>query len=626
MQVSLFVWPKHWVRFSVLLGMAWAVVLGVAQPAVAAEPLPRVSVLGADVEGVDLRVAFTTEDEPSLLQIERATSSNGPWAVLAELPGNATSYLDTDMVAGPTYHYRVRGFHADVAGDYSNSTSAMLGKASFASERFMLTVSRDGVVSIQPFHAGWAGSLAVERRTLGAVEWSEIGVTPPGSRELFWDSNTEPGATYEYRFVTLPATKEGGVSAAFAREIPAYDVPGTPGNFAFAGSSETQISLSWLDAGYEQGYRLERRRHDEFEWSLLTTLPANTNAYTDTSVTSGSGYWYRMTAFNDLGDGPSRMTPLIRAKSVPVVIEDDFDPVVDGTQWAVQKGVTLSEPDAPGNTSRFVLLSQSGERSMETAAFDASVGGSIEFSYRGYPGAAYTGSAALNTLEVEGQILGSLWLPLMYVPSLPTNNNEWKNTSVSVPPHLTTAGIKIRWRQGAGDAENLAWGLDNVRIRAMADDTIKLLTKPMPQLVRVGDAVTLSTEVNRATATFQWYKDGVAVEEATAATYAVASAQAAHAGRYICEIRYKDVVERTEPVTVVVVAMNGQEGLVKTAEGGEMELEVRVHPADMAGQLSYVWSTTAVGGFPAAGEVSGQDTARLRVAGATLAAEADYHC
>lgn len=160
----------------------------------------------------------------------------------------------------------------------------------------------------------------------------------------------------------------------------------------------------------------------------------------------------------------------------------------------------------------------------------------------------------------------------------------------------------------------------------MPDDTIHLFKQPVLKLVREGDAMTLRAGVSMVGATFQWYKEGVALAEEMASTYEVPSAQAAHGGRYLCEIRYKDVVERTEPVTVVVVGMNGQEGLVKTAEGGEMELEVRVHPADMAGQLSYVWSTTAVGGFPAAGEVSGQDTARLRVAGATLAAEASYHC
>lgn len=349
-------------------------VLTVALPTSAAGQLPMVFLRIPTVQGLDLELNFTTDYNPSSLQIERATSFNGPWAVLAELPGNATSYLDTDIVAGLRYYYRIRGFHADTAGWYDGPTSGMLRKASFFSERTMLTVSLDGVVTIQPYLASWAGSMAVQRRTQGDVTWSEIMVTPPGSRELYIDSTAKPGVTYEYRFVTLPESKEGGVSPAFTREIPPYDVPGTPQNFAFVGSSETHISLSWLDAGYEQGYRLERRLLNESGWIELATLPANTNAYTDTAVSSGSGYWYRLTAFNELGDGPSRVTTLTRAKVLPVVVEDDFDPGIDGSQWSVQQGPTLSEPEAAGNTTRFVLLSQSGERSMETVAFDASGG------------------------------------------------------------------------------------------------------------------------------------------------------------------------------------------------------------------------------------------------------------
>jgi hypothetical protein len=44
-------------------------------------------------------------------QIQRATSSGGPWSVVGTVGANVTSYMDTGLSPSTTYYYQVAAFN-----------------------------------------------------------------------------------------------------------------------------------------------------------------------------------------------------------------------------------------------------------------------------------------------------------------------------------------------------------------------------------------------------------------------------------------------------------------------------------------------------------------------------------
>jgi predicted phage tail protein len=78
-----------------------------------------------------------------------------------------------------------------------------------------------------------------------------------------------------------------------------------------------QINLAWLDnSNSESGFRIERAVGAGAFAPLTTTLP-NVTAYTDTAVTMGTSYLYRVFAINASGDSAPSNTVLTSAPTAP---------------------------------------------------------------------------------------------------------------------------------------------------------------------------------------------------------------------------------------------------------------------------------------------------------------------
>ena len=57
-------------------------------------------------------------------EIERSTSSTGPWTLIASLPAETDNYLDSDVNGNSTYYYRVVAIGIEQNSNYSNIASA----------------------------------------------------------------------------------------------------------------------------------------------------------------------------------------------------------------------------------------------------------------------------------------------------------------------------------------------------------------------------------------------------------------------------------------------------------------------------------------------------------------------
>ncbi|MEM7144637.1 MAG: fibronectin type III domain-containing protein [Verrucomicrobiota bacterium] len=74
----------------------------------------------------------------------------------------------------------------------------------------------------------------------------------------------------------------------------------TPDNLSGAVLNLSTISLSWIDVAGEAEYRLERKLTGTSTWATIASPTFNTTAYSDSTVSVGNSYDYRITAINGL--------------------------------------------------------------------------------------------------------------------------------------------------------------------------------------------------------------------------------------------------------------------------------------------------------------------------------------
>ena len=91
---------------------------------------------------------------------------------------------------------------------------------------------------------------------------------------------------------------------------PTKTPPRAPSQLTATAVSSTQVDLSWSDnSKIEDGFRIERATHTNFKQDLVTfTVGTSVTTYSDTSVSLGTTYFYRVTAFGQAGDSAPAST------------------------------------------------------------------------------------------------------------------------------------------------------------------------------------------------------------------------------------------------------------------------------------------------------------------------------
>lgn len=134
-----------------------------------------------------------------------------------------------------------------------------------------------------------------------------------GRLDIRYTLSIKPKGLQEDEYQMCYMVKLNGVWKIAVRTYdPDKTPPSEPSNLQVTIVSDNRVDLTWEDrSSRETGYRVERALDTAFKTDLVSViLPANSHSYSDTTTVAGVIYYYRVFAFNKLGDSnPTRTFP-----------------------------------------------------------------------------------------------------------------------------------------------------------------------------------------------------------------------------------------------------------------------------------------------------------------------------
>ncbi|HKD94095.1 MAG TPA: fibronectin type III domain-containing protein [Gaiellaceae bacterium] len=304
-------------------------------------------------------------------RVYRGTSSGGE-SLLTTL-GNVTGWTDTGLANGTTYYYRVSAVNSVGESVASGELSATPIQPASVPGAPALNAATAGNATVGLAWSAPAsnGGAAVSgyRVYRGTSSGGETLLTTLGNVTSWTDTSLTNGTTYYYEVTAVNSVGE----SARSNELSAKPVtaPGAPAlNSATAGNAT--VAVAWSAPSNNggssvTGYRVYRSTSSGAE-SLLTTL-GNVTSWTDTGLTNGTTYYYKVTAVNSAGES-----------------------VTSNERSATPASTTV--PGAPA----LVGLSSGRHGVSLTWNAPASNGGSVITGYRVYRGMASGGETLVATL------------------------------------------------------------------------------------------------------------------------------------------------------------------------------------------------------------------------------------
>ncbi len=161
------------------------------------------------------------------------------------------------------------------------------------------------------------GGFRIERSSNGA-DWAVIGQVAADTT-TYSDTGLPCNTSYSYRVQAFRSSDGlnsaySNVASASTRSCPA---PDAPTNLTAQVVSPTQIDLSWADnSDNESDFRIERLPGGSSSWSQIATVDANATTYSNTGLSCGTSYSYRVRAHRSSDNKFSDYTASVSAKTL----------------------------------------------------------------------------------------------------------------------------------------------------------------------------------------------------------------------------------------------------------------------------------------------------------------------
>lgn len=236
-----------------------------------------------------------------LFNLERSsTTPDGPFFLIASLPADSTTYTDHSLAPCSTYYYRIRAYNFIGYSDYSvvtvGDTSGCVPQQPIGPSVLAAQALSDSTIAVS-----WADrdnqelGFKVSRSISADGPWNLV-ATVGANVTLYTDSGLAAGTRYYYRVHAFNAVGRsawaGPVNSKTARE----GAPASPTGLTAVAVSSRRVDLAWTDNSSDEVLFKIYRRVVGGTWSYIGYVLADETTYSDTGVTGGNEYEYRVVA------------------------------------------------------------------------------------------------------------------------------------------------------------------------------------------------------------------------------------------------------------------------------------------------------------------------------------------
>jgi len=233
--------------------------------------------------------------------VYRSSSSSGTYYYEGNVTTN--SYTDTGLSANATYYYKVSAYNSTGESAQSSSVSAKTsisipatptGLSASAASSSSITVSWSAVTG--------ATGYKIYRSSSSYDTYSSVGDVTTTS---FTDTGLSANTTYYYK---VSAYDSGGESTQSSSVSAKTDkpIPTTPPDIS-PSLSIWGRTLSLGEVLGATGYYVYRSTSVSGNYNRIATVPVSTGLgcyYQDTDAKLATSYYYKVSAYNSLGEGP----------------------------------------------------------------------------------------------------------------------------------------------------------------------------------------------------------------------------------------------------------------------------------------------------------------------------------
>lgn len=179
-----------------------------------------------------------------------------------------------------------------------------------------------------------------------------------------------------------------------------------------------EVSLSWTDnSDNEAGFRVERRTGRESAFVPLGSTSADVTSFTDSSLIPRQEYWYRVCAYNRLGDSEFAYSAAVLIEPKPPTLSKFEGVSLEMNQSKAALAFVVTDPDTDPAALRVLVSSSDPVLLPADSIFLAGMGNDRSLAV--VPAVGKTGSAIVTVTVSDGFFSVSESFPVEVIPPIP---------------------------------------------------------------------------------------------------------------------------------------------------------------------------------------------------------------
>ncbi len=384
---------------------------------------------------------------------------------IASLAANSTSFADSGLASGVTYAYRIAAYNT--AGESTSQGFAMTSQTALSAGQTLAPNAPSQVIAAKAttstMQVTWTdnssneGGFNIYRSTDG-VNYTKVGFTW-ANNTYFMDVNLSANTTYMYKIsawssdgesFSAPAIGTTATSSATLHIGNSWmQTPNTPTSIGFSSVTTGGVTVNWSDPNTNQNGFSVYRSTDGLNYTKVADVAANVTSFSDTGLTAGTNYYYRVSAWNNAGQTWSSsalqktggVAPIQILQVAPVVVPAPVSPTALTVTSPTLTSLSLSWSDAAGDETGFnVYRSTDGTNYTLVTSLSASTTSFVDTGLSSSTAYNYKITAVNAGGETASSVAGGTTMTPVVAPNAPANVTF---------ANITTSGLTVNWTDTA---------------------------------------------------------------------------------------------------------------------------------------------------------------------------------